>query len=233
MLHVFGDSFTDFYPDREKLNWSKILSEKLGLDLNNQGLVGCTNSHILSTLIKNLGDINPSDYVIIQISGPGRIDVPLTIDTHKTVYFVDIDNDRKHEWSDREWDIIKGYFINFHSIGYEYHREIKNIIEIASYIYKKITKKVILWNICPLGERTENRFNDDMFLDNIVTYDEFGSLWLDDPKIGWVERIDKNNKSIYRETNKEIIDYHLSEEGHQWMSQLMLKKINNEFRNII
>ena len=48
MLYTFGDSFTDFYPNRDTLNWTKLLSDKLGIELTNNGLVGCTNSFILN-----------------------------------------------------------------------------------------------------------------------------------------------------------------------------------------
>ena len=34
------------------------------------------------------------------------------------------------------------------------------------------------------------------------------NIWLDDPKIGWIERIDQSDKSIYKQTNKQIKDYH-------------------------
>lgn len=234
MLHVFGDSFTDFYPSRDKLNWSKLLSEELGCELNNQGLVGCTNSHILTKIINNLSSIQPTDYVIIQLSGPGRMDVPLSNNESKTIYASDIGNynsiikkNKGYEWGDDEWKIIEDYFINFHSIGYHYQKDIENIIKIADYIYKKITKNVILWNICPLGDVTTDKFNDNM--SNIImddtTINNGYHMWLDNPKVGWIERIDKEKKSIFHDTNNEVIDYHLSENGHEWLSRLILKKI--------
>ena len=234
MLHVFGDSFTDFYPSRDKLNWSKLLSEQLGCELNNQGLVGCTNSHILTKIINNLDSIQTNDYVVIQLSGPGRMDVPTSTNKSKTIYASDIGKynptikkNKGYEWDNDEWKTIEDYFVNFYSIGYDYQRDVSNIIKITNYIYKKITKNVILWNICPLGNSTINKFNDNIEHIEIDKSTITGSynIWLDNPKVGWIERIDQEKKSIFHETNGELIDYHLSENGHEWLSKIILKKI--------
>lgn len=77
-----------------------------------------------------------------------------------------------------------------------------------------------------------SEYNDDIDR-SYNTKDYTGNIWLDDPKIGWIERIDQSDKSIYKQTNKQIKDYHLSEEGHIWLSEIIFKKINNDFNNCI
>lgn len=234
MLYAFGDSFTDFYPNREALNWSKTLSEKLETELKNYGLVGCTNSFIIKTILNNLQHINENDYVIIQSSGPGRMDVPISESESLTVYASDmgvyndeIKRNKGYNWGIDDWQTIEDYFTKFHSLGYTYKNDIELLIRITDFIYKKITKNVILWNICSIGGETESKYNDDI----VTTYsskEHDYSFWLDNPTIGWIERIDQANMSIYKKTNKQIMDYHLSEDGHIWLSEIIYKKIKNE-----
>ncbi len=231
MLHVFGDSFTDFYPNREAVNWSKLLSEKLNVELKNHGLVGCTNSFIIKSILNNVVDFSENDYIIIQTSGPGRMDVPISENNSITVYASDmgiyndeIKRNKGYVWALDEWTTIENYFINFHSLGYTYKNDIEILLKISDFIYKKITKNVILWNICSIGGQTESKYNDDVDTTyNIKDHDS--SLWLDNPSIGWIERIDQADMSIYKKTNKEIKDYHLSEDGHIWLSEMIFKKI--------
>jgi hypothetical protein len=239
MLYVFGDSFTDFYPNRQSINWSQLLSEKLDTPLINLGLVGCTNSHIIRTLLTEIKNIEEDDYVVIQISGPGRMDIPISENEYRTVYASDmgkyneeIKKNKNYVWDLSDWKVIEDYFLSFHTLGFNYKDDLDNIVRITNLIYKRITKNVIIWNICSVGGSVDSVFNDD--IDKQYDIKKYKSdLWLDDPQFGWIERIDKENKSIYKETNKKIVDYHLSEEGHIWMSQLMIKKFNNEINNNI
>jgi hypothetical protein len=239
MIYTFGDSFTDFYPNRETLNWTKLLSDKLGVELINRGLVGCSNSFILKTLINELENINKNDYIIVQISGPGRMDVPISENEYRTVYASDmgvyndeIKKNKDYVWDINQWKTIEDYFINFHSLGFTYRNDIELITKITHFIYKNLTKNVILWNICSIGGETLSEYNDN--IDRAYSIKEYtGNIWLDNPKIGWIERIDQSDKSIYKQTNKQIKDYHLSEEGHIWLSEIIFKKIKNDFNNCI
>lgn len=231
MLYTFGDSFTDFYPNRESLNWAKIVSEKLNIGLKNNGLVGCSNSHIIKTIINDLDNINQDDYVIIQTSGPGRMDIPVSENESLTVYASDmgsyndeIKRNKGYIWDLEDWSVIENYFTRFHSIGYGYKNDIELITKLSHFIYKKITKNIILWNVCSIGGETISEYNDD--LDITYTPKEYNDdLWLDNPKVGWIERIDQADKSIYKQTNRKIRDYHLSEDGHIWLSKIILKKL--------
>jgi hypothetical protein len=239
MIYTFGDSFTDFYPNRDTLNWTKLLSDKLGVGLVNRGLVGCSNSFILKTILNELGNISKNDYVVIQISGPGRMDVPISENEFRTVYASDmgiyndeIKKNKGYSWNNDEWKTIEDYFTNFHSLGFTYRNDIELITEISHFIYKNLTKNVILWNICSIGGKVLSEYNDNINRTyNIKEYTD--EIWLDNPKIGWIERIDESGKSIYKQTNKQIKDYHLSEEGHIWLSEIIFKKINNDFNNCI
>lgn len=239
MLYTFGDSFTDFYPNRDTLNWAKLLSNKLDVELINKGLVGCSNSFILKTIINELENIKKDDYVIIQISGPGRMDIPVSENEYRTVYSSDmgvyndeIKKNKNYTWDINQWKIIEDYFINFHSLGFTYKNDIELIRKITHFIYKNLTKNVILWNICSIGGETAPEYNDN--IDKTYGIKEYNdNIWLDDPKIGWIERIDQSDKSIYKQTNKQTKDYHLSEEGHVWLSEIIFKKIKNDFNNCI
>lgn len=230
MIYTFGDSFTDFYPNRESLNWAKLLSDKLNLDLNNKGLVGCSNSYIIKSLISELIKIKTNDYIIIQISGPGRMDVPVSENEISTVYASDmgvyneeIKNNKGYIWNYNDWKTIEDYFTKFHSIGYQYKTDVDLILNLANFIYRKITKNIILWNICAIGGYVESHYNDDINKTyNPQKHDS--DLWLDDPNTGWIERIDLAGKSIYKKTNKKIKDYHLSEDGHIWLSEIIFNK---------
>lgn len=239
MLYTFGDSFTDFYPNRDTLNWTKLLSNKLGVELINNGLVGCSNSFILKTLVNELENIKKDDYVIVQMSGPGRMDVPLSEKEFKTVYASDmgvyndeIKKNKNYTWDINEWSTIENYFINFHSLGFTYRNDIELITRISNFIYKNVTKNVILWNICSIGGETVSEYNDNINRTYDVK-DYTGNIWLDNPQIGWIERIDQSDMSIYKQTNKQIKDYHLSEEGHVWLSEIIHKKIKNDFNDCI
>lgn len=239
MLYTFGDSFTDFYPNRDTLNWTKLLSNKLDIELINKGLVGCSNSFILKTIINELENIKKDDYVIIQISGPGRMDIPVSENEYRTVYSSDmgvyndeIKKNKNYTWDINQWKIIEDYFINFHSLGFTYKNDIELIRKITHFIYKNLTKNVILWNICSIGGETAPEYNDN--IDKTYGIKEYNdNIWLDNPKIGWIERIDQSDKSIYKQTNKQTKDYHLSEEGHVWLSEIIFKKIKNDFNNCI
>lgn len=239
MLYTFGDSFTDFYPNRDTLNWTKLLSNKLDVELTNKGLVGCSNSFILKTIIDELENIKKDDYIIVQISGPGRMDIPVSENEYRTVYSSDmgvyndeIKKNKNYEWDINQWKIIEDYFINFHSLGFTYKNDIELIRKITHFIYKNLTKNVILWNICSIGGETAPEYNDNINKTyGIKEYND--NIWLDDPKIGWIERINQSNKSIYKQTNKQTKDYHLSEEGHVWLSEIIFKKIKNDFNNCI
>lgn len=239
MLYTFGDSFTDFYPNRNTLNWTKLLSNRLNTELINSGLVGCSNSFILKTIINKLEKIKKDDYVIIQISGPGRMDIPVSENEFRTVYASDmgvyndeIKKNKNYTWSIDQWKTIEDYFINFHSLGFTYKNDIELIRKISHFIYKNLTKNVILWNICSIGGETITEYNDNINRSYSIIED-VDNIWLDDPKIGWIERIDQSDKSIYKQTNKQIKDYHLSEDGHIWLSEIIFKKIKNDFYNCI
>jgi len=207
--------------------------------LINKGLVGCSNSFILKTIINELENIKKDDYVIIQISGPGRMDIPVSENEYRTVYSSDmgvyndeIKKNKNYTWDINQWKIIEDYFINFHSLGFTYKNDIELIRKITHFIYKNLTKNVILWNICSIGGETAPEYNDN--IDKTYGIKEYNdNIWLDDPKIGWIERIDQSDKSIYKQTNKQTKDYHLSEEGHVWLSEIIFKKIKNDFNNCI
>jgi hypothetical protein len=167
------------------------------------------------------------------------MDVPISENEFRTVYASDmgIYNDelkknKGYYWNNDEWKTIEDYFTNFHSLGFTYRNDIELITEISHFIYKNLTKNVILWNICSIGGKVLSEYNDNINRTyNIKEYTD--EIWLDNPKIGWIERIDESGKSIYKQTNKQIKDYHLSEEGHIWLSEIIFKKINNDFNNCI
>lgn len=178
MIHIFGDSFSDNL-------WPNLLTQKTGIKHENYAKVGQTNQYILTKLIENLNNFENGDFIVIQTSGQGRLNV-----RDKVIYgdqvFYGLKNYPEKDLTPSECEIVEKWYKTFYlpqiTLKDPY---IDSIIHLANHLSKNY--RVVLWNLTSLGGFEPKKVND-----NVETSPEIpeSDLWLslsENGTKGWVE----------------------------------------------
>lgn len=236
-LHIFGCSFSSPYHEetdeyrRYKVfcggtfpnTWFELLSNKMNLSLINHGIPGAGNDMIFNKVTEQIKTISKGDVVIIGWSFLSRF----MWGNFKTKKWVNLNFGRNHSVLNGDEDITEGtsneIVFNRTSNGtFELYTEMINQrMELINYISELVGFKVYYWSCDPYviySKEIKERDNEKIVMsDEIYIHTEIDNM---------IKLIEKNGGTrIKEDTNQEIYDFHLSQNGHQVMSELFHKHI--------
>ncbi len=217
-LWAFGDSFTESFETQTGLNedykkWKgyipknyvDFISENLQIEKINKGKGGTSNITILSSLIKNINEIEDGDIVIVGWTSLNRFRI---IDMGEN-FFDFIGPQTIVQPLENESPTLR------HSL-YEYLTIRQNplffeeLIEYMKIINKSLPNcKILYWTWHDLNLISYTKKSQDMahlFYEQLV-------------HVGSIEDINTETQGV-------IQDFHYSENGHRYLAEKILKKIS-------
>ena len=224
-LYTFGCSFTAYYNDHENYikykkyrqgkfpsHWTELLSNKLNLKLNNFGYPGMGNDHIFQLVANNSNFFIPGDVIIVGWSFMNRFKWA---------------NDELNVWErlgpgfkDNEMFISESTLneIMVNRSNQLYVNDIRNYEKLLDLFAKRSQIKIYYWSfdshvINNKTQKNENFILHSQLKDNNSLLDYIFECGGDD---------------ITMETNSEISDHHLGENGHKIQSELFYDYITNK-----
>jgi hypothetical protein len=234
--------------------WTKLLSNTLGYDLKDFSKNGLTNESILSRVLANLGNFDKNDIVIIQSSTIGRYDFPFyhkiseirKLEDGYTHYLNEIDSITHksvcngyelHDGngiSKSEYNASVNFMKYLVSSSFYYQRSLINLIDLVKHLdNKNIVKNVLFWNlesirIDSISDKSPLMFNIFDDYDNIAKFSLYDNtqIGIDTFDYGWARIFWGMHLTIWHDTNESISDLHLSNNGHIWFTNFILKKLN-------
>ncbi len=248
--NVINEVYYTNYIDLSKPIWAEYLSQKLNLELLNLGLNGASNELILDKVFDNINNLKKEDLIIIQISTSGRYDFPFFKEkkllggwgkeerdfiydpNNKSPYFLktvfnttitknyeDVGENallfstenvvnENLKLTKEKYDLIKSFFVEFISTKKYYERQVWRFVKLSEFLLS-------------LG------FNVFMI------HEDFWPTTCEKPKNlistsedGILHKIIRDKHTIMHDTNKIIMDYHPSYDGHIAIGEDILKHIN-------
>jgi hypothetical protein len=256
--HGMNGEIPEYQYADKNYKWTKLLSDELGYNLKDCSENGMTNEKILFRIIENLSNFNKTDIIIVESSTIGRYDFPFYLKSKKTkkisnafTYYLneidDISYDMIHNdyelydgnvISETEFKISKDFMQYMIPSAHYYKKSIVNLVNIVKYLHEMdVVKNVIFWNLESI--RTDKVPNKQPLLFNIFDdYSHMSEFYLHDEThtgidtydYGWLTVFFKLQLTIWHDTNKIINDMHLSNKGHTWFANFILKKLNIDRR---
>lgn len=224
-LYTFGCSFTAYYNNHENYikykkykggkfpnHWTELLSNKLNLKLNNFGYPGMGNDQIFQSIVSNSNSYVSGDIIVIGWSFMNRF-----------------------KWANDDLNIWERFGVGF--IGNEkfisestlneiivnrssplYVNDIRNYEKLLDIFAKEYNIKIYYWSFdkCVINNKTQQN-------ENFI----FHSKLKDNNSIlDYI--LECGGDTITIETNLEIDDHHLGENGHKIQSELFYNYITNK-----
>lgn len=166
-LFTFGCSFTagngclideeytkEYKTNETDLIWPEIISNHMGLELNNFGMGGYSNDKILDTIIHQFSKIEDGDVVIIEMSFHHRYDIPNQLNNSLITIAPNPSNLLVNEYSKKEIEHIT-YVSTLMESDLFKNRNINRFNFIKNILLKsKKVSKCLIWDV----ESEINRF---------------------------------------------------------------------------
>lgn len=207
-LHIFGDSFsTHFTTDgsvKIEESWPQLLSNKLGLELNNHSLIGCCNGEIINRFFKDYDDIKDGDVVIVGIGFYHRI-----LDHFK--------NTTIHLGDDSRFNEIENKFFEFKSLDMdEYIRQDLIKFEFITHYLLNRDVKFYIWTLDGQINPDTEKYAYSQFIQSFR--DKYPKAMITfNGRYSLMDEIIENNSSFWVTKS----DKHLNKIGHEFFFQYL------------
>jgi len=194
-------------------SWPKLLSEKLGIDVKNYGEGGRSNMRIFENFISKCDDIKFDDIVIINWTGISRF---------KWAYdknFITVLPNSKFNYGEINQSTLDDILIN--KSDEIWKSEVYGFIKIINKLSDLIGFKIFYWSCDETIINSENsdfRRDEKYLLGNCTT--RFGT-----PYNIHLIFSDYGAKTIFQETNNQIVDHHYGKNGNEIIADLFYKHI--------
>lgn len=252
--HGMNGELPEYKHADKNYKWTKLLSNELEYDLKDYSKNGMPNETILFRIIENLSNFDKNDIVLIQSSTITRYEFPFYLKTKKIkeasdgyVYYLnemdkisyDIIRDEYELYdgniiSEMEFKASKDFMQYIIPSTYYYRKNVTNLVNIVKYLHKmNIVKNVIFWNLESIRiDSVPNKqplifniFDEYLNMEEFTLYDN-KHTGLDSYDFGWLNIFRKLKLTIWDDSEKSIHDFHLSNKGHIWFANFILKKLN-------
>jgi hypothetical protein len=256
--HGMNGEIPEYQHADKEYKWTKLLANTIEYELNDFSQNGMPNERILFNIIENLQKFNKDDIIIIQSSTITRYEFPFYHKKKETkevkdgyIWFLNELDSASYDTIKDEYETYDGNIISKFEYDtsrnfvqyilpstYYYKKSIKNLVNIIEYLHNKnVVKNIIFWNLESI--RTDSIPNKQPLVFNI--FDDYSKMYeyslydnihtgVDTFDYGWLNIFYGLNLTIWHDTNKIVNDMHLSNKGHVWFANFILKKLNIDKR---